>query len=223
MSCAQCDGIETQFGQAAAKKYLRRYRRRGPDRTTRLLIDALRLALDEDEGVGATLLDVGAGVGAIHHELLDARLTRAVHVDASAAHMAAAREETERRGHSDRVAFVHGDFVAIADELAAANVVTLDRVICCYHDMEGLVSCSGAKARRLYGAVYPRDVGWMRIGIAAINVVQRIKRSPFRVFLHRPQAIDTSLRALGLERRSVQRTVGWEVVVYERPRVPPQR
>ena len=92
-----------------------------------------------------------------------------------------------------------------------------------YHDMEGLVSCSGAKARRLYGAVYPRDVGWMRIGIAAINVVQRIKRSPFRVFLHRPQAIDSSLRALGLERRSVQRTVGWEVVVYERPRVPPQR
>jgi len=221
MSCAQCDGIETQFGQAAAKRSLRRFRRRGPDESTRLLIDALRLALDDIEGDGATLLDVGAGIGAIHHALLDGkRVMQAVHVDASTAHLAAAREETERRGHGGQVAFVHGDFVAIASELAAADIVTLDRVICCYPDMEGLVSQSAAKATRLYGAVYPRDVGWMRIGVATINMVQRLRRSPFRVFFHRPSAIDTSLRALGLHRRSVRRTLAWEAVVYERRHAP---
>jgi hypothetical protein len=194
MSCAQCEGIETQFGRAAAKRNLRRFRRRGPDKTTRLLIDALRAALEDSKADGATLLDIGA----------------------SSAHLAAAREETERRGHDSRVEFVHGDFVSIADEVVAADVVTLDRVICCFDDMEGLVSRSAEKARRLYGAVYPRELGWMRIGMAIINVVQRLKRSPFRVFLHRPSAIDAVLRAAGFERRTIRRSPGWEVVVYER-------
>jgi len=218
MSCTQCEGIETQFGRAAAARSLRRYRRRGPDKSTRLLIESLRLALDDADARAATLIDVGAGVGAIHHELLDGRVVRAVHVDASSAHLAVAREETERRGHGGQVEFVPGNFVSVAHEVAPADVVTLDRVICCYDDMPALVSRSAEKATRLYGAVYPRELTWMQIGIAAINVVQRLKRSSFRVFLHRPSAIDAALRAAGLERLTLRRTFGWEVVVYERRR-----
>ncbi len=218
MSCAQCEGIETQFGRAAAARSLRRYRRRGPDKSTRLLVESLRLALDHADAKGATLIDVGAGVGAIHHELLDGRVVRAVHVDASSAHLAVARDETERRGHGGQVEFVSGNFVSVADSVAPADVVTLDRVICCYDDMPGLVSRSAEKATRFYGAVYPRELTWMRIAIATINVVQRLKRSSFRVFLHRPSAIDAALRAAGLERLTLRRTFGWEVVVYERRR-----
>ena len=216
MTCAQCEGIELQFDQAAARKKLRQFHRRGPDKTTRLLIDALRGALDDADTRDSVLLDIGAGVGAIHHALLDGRVTRAVHLDASVAHLSVARDETARRGHGDRVEFVHGDFVALADTIPVADVVTLDRVICCYPDMERLVRLSAQKAGRLYGAVYPRAVGWMRVGIAAVNVLQWVKRSPFRVFLHSPSAIDGVLRAAGLERRVVRRTAGWEVVVYER-------
>jgi magnesium-protoporphyrin O-methyltransferase len=216
MSCAQCEGIEDQFDRGIARKKLRQFRRRGPDRTTRLLIEELRAALSRSDVHGAVLLDIGAGVGAIHHELLDGRVGRAVHVDASTAQLAAAKEETERRGHSARVEFVFGDFVALADTIPSADVVTLDRVICCYDDMNGLVRRSARKAGRFYGAVYPRQTGWMRIGIATINLFQRLKRSTFRVFLHDPAAIDAELRDAGLERRSRRQTLGWEVVVYAR-------
>lgn len=216
MSCCQCDGIEEQFNPAAARKQLRRFRRRGPDKTTRLLIDGLREALVENGVRGAVLLDIGGGVGAIHHELLDSRVGRAVHVDASSAHLAAAREETEQRGHGARVEFLRGDFVSIAESVPPADVVTLDRVICCYHDMDHLVGLSAAKAARFYGAVYPRDVRWMRIGMAAINLWLRLKRSDFRVFLHDPGAIGRVLRASGLEPRRLRQKGGWEVVVYER-------
>jgi hypothetical protein len=219
MHCSQCDGIEHQFDRRAARRNLRRYRRRGPDTTTRLLIAALRDAMNDRGAHDASLLDIGAGIGAIHHELLDDHVTRAVHVDASSAHLAAAREETERRGHGARVEFVAGDFVAMAAQVPAADVVTLDRVICCYHDMRQLVGLSAQKATRLYGAVYPREIGWMHLGIAAINLWQRITRSSFRVFLHEPSAIDAVLRGAGLERMSVRRTIGWEVVVYARPSV----
>ena len=216
MSCAQCAGIEHQFDQREARKKLRRLRRRGPDKTTRLLIEELRAALSTSDVHDAALLDIGAGLGAIHHELLDGRVSRAIHVDASRAQLAAAKEETERRGHSSRVEFVFGDFVALADTIRSADVVTLDRVICCFDDMHGLVRQSARKAARFYGAVYPRQGAFMRVGIAAVNLIQRLKRTTFRVFLHDPAAIDAELRAAGLERRSRRQTLGWEVVVYAR-------
>jgi len=216
MSCAQCQGIEHQFGSAAVRRKLRQYRRRGPDKTTRLLIEAVRAALVASDVQDATLLDIGAGLGAIHHALLDGRVSRAVHIDASEAQLAAAREETERRGHGGRVEFLHGNFVDMAPGIPPADIVTLDRVICCYDDMPGLVSRSVEKATRLYGAVYPRDVAWMRIAIAGLNVFERVKRSTFRVFLHDPPAIDAELRAAGLTRLSVRETLGWQVVVYRR-------
>lgn len=217
MTCCQCEGIEELFNVAAAKRTLKRFRRRGPDRTTRLLIDGLNQALASDNRSATTLLDVGAGIGAIHHVLLTNHVARAVHVDASTAHLAAAREETERRGHSARVEFLRGDFVAIADQVAPAEVVTLDRVICCYHDMPRLVRLSAERARHLFGAVYPRGTAFMRVSIAAMNIVMRLKRSPFRSFQHDPVEIDGALRAMGLERRWMRRTFAWEIVVYERP------
>jgi SAM-dependent methyltransferase len=216
MPCTHCDGIEQQFGEPTARRQLARLRRRGPDRSTRLLIDAVRAALAQRGARDVRLLDIGAGVGAIHHELLDGAVTRAVHVEASPAQIAVAREEAERRGHAAQVEFVRGDFVAIADTLPSADVVTLDRVICCYHDMNRLVSRSAEKAAHFYGAVYPRAIGLVRLGIASINLLRRLARSAFRVYRHDPGAIDAVLRAAGLERRSMQRTLVWEVVLYER-------
>jgi len=216
MTCSQCSGIEEQFNDAIARKSLKRFRRRGPDRTTRLLIEGLRLALERDRKPGTGLLDIGAGVGVIHHVLLTDGVEHAVHVDASTAHLAAAREETERRGHSGLVEFMRGDFVDMADHVPPADVVTLDRVICCYHEMPRLVRLSAEHALRLYGAVYPRGTTLMRAGIFAINLLMRIKRSPFRTFQHDPVEIDAVLRTAGLQRRHIRRTFGWEIVVYER-------
>jgi magnesium-protoporphyrin O-methyltransferase len=216
MSCQQCCGIRQEFNSKEGQKELKRFRRSGPDKTTRILVDLLRRAIQESGRNGLTLLDIGAGVGAIHHVMLNGLVSRATHVDASPGQLAAAREETERRGHAALVDFVEGDFTEVADRVSAADVVTLDRVICCFDDMEQLVRLAGAKTERFFGAVYPRDVGWMRFGGAVINLVQRLKRSPFRVFMHDPPAIDAVLRSSGLQRLSEQRTAGWEAVVYRR-------
>lgn len=212
VTCRQCEGIEHQFGRRTAQWELRRFRKRGPPPTTRMLIDELRR-----EGVsGASILDVGGGVGAIYHDLLASGARNAVHVDVSSDYLSVAREEAERRGHANRVEFVRGDFVDLAPAPEEADVVTLDRVICCYPDMERLVALSADKTRRLFGAVYPREAWWMRLAAAGINVYCRLRRSAFRTYLHPPPAIDAVLRAHGLERRSFRRTFAWEVIVYAR-------
>jgi magnesium-protoporphyrin O-methyltransferase len=214
MPCAQCCAIEEQFDGATARAQLRKLRRKGPDRTTRMLLEDLRSAMAREPF--GLLLDIGAGVGAIHHTLLDQGIERAIHVDASPAYLAAAREEAERRGHSTRVEFRRGDFVELAPGVPAADVVTLDRVICCYPEMPELVSRAAERAKALFGAVFPREGWWVRFAMAGVNCFMKLRRSTFRVHLHSPARIDATLRSFGLERRSLRRTLAWEVVVYHR-------
>ena len=121
-----------------------------------------------------------------------------------------------RRGNADRATFVHGDFVAVASTVDAADVVTLDRVICCYGDMEALVAASTDKAGRLYGVVVPRDVWWVRFGNELGNALRRVRRDPFRTFIHPVGAIDESIRRRGFVAASSARTFVWQVLVYTR-------
>jgi len=208
----QCECYSSQFDEKHAIKDLKRYRANGPDKTTRLLLGLL-----EAEGVrGASVLDVGGGVGVVHHELLAAGAQTAVHVDATAANIRAAEEEATRRGHAGRVRFLQGDFVTLAPEISAADVVTLDRVICCYPDMEGLVSASAGHARRLYGAVFPRERWFLRLMLALGNLARRLRRNAFRAYVHPVREIDATIRRQGLSARRIHDTFVWRVVVYSR-------
>lgn len=206
------------FGERTARRDLKRYRRKGPSRATRLLVDALRSAGVE----GARVLDIGGGVGAVQHELLDAGAAHATGVDAAPAYVLAAREEAERRGHAGRVSQLEGDFVALADRVEPADVVTLDRVICCYPDMPALVGRSADRAERLYALVYPRDVWWTRLAFRGVNVAFRVARNPFRVYVHHADAVDATLRERGLA-PTVERRAGpvWKLALYERVRTRP--
>src|SRR6188472_3833424 len=147
-----CCAYDRQFNARHAENDLREYRRDGPTGLTKALIEALSAGGIE----GRSVLEIGGGVGAVHHELLRAGADAAVDVDASRAYVSAAREESERQGHADRVEYRVGDFVALADVIEPADVVALDRVLCCYSDMSSLVARSAALAKRRYGVVYPR-------------------------------------------------------------------
>jgi magnesium-protoporphyrin O-methyltransferase len=212
MPCCHCQGAEDVFDTAVAARELRQYREHGPRATTRILIDALIAAGAE----GRTLLDIGGGIGTIQHELLRAGAERADGVEASAAYVAAARDEAASRRHTDRLGLHHGDFVELAPTLPAADIVTLDRVICCYPDMPALVGPSVAHARWLYGVVYPQDRWWVKVGLAVSNLSCRLRGNPFRAYAHSTKAVDALIRRAGFAPRFERRTLVWRVVVYER-------
>jgi magnesium-protoporphyrin O-methyltransferase len=194
-----------------AASELSKYRANGPSRWTKTLIEALKA-----EGVeGSTLLDIGGGIGAIQHELLDAGAAKAVGVDASAAYLDAAREESERRGHGGRVTYHHGDFVDLAEAISSADIVTLDRVLNVYPDWQRLATLSAARAQRLYGLVYPRSTPMVKAVIAAINLRMRLKGHEVRAAAVPAEAIDEIARINGLSPHLVQ-DVGpaWQVAVY---------
>lgn len=201
------------YNEKFAASDLRRYRNKGPRPWTRTLIEALKT-----EGVeGATLLDIGGGIGVIQHELLAAGVARSMSVDASAAYLDAARDESDRRGHGGRVTYRHGDFVELAESVPPADIVTLDRVLNVYPDVDQLAGLSAERARRLYGLVYPRDTRMVRLVVSAMNLVLRLLRKPVRVFVHPVDAIERVLRENGLSPH-FSRRVGsvWQVAVYRR-------
>jgi predicted TPR repeat methyltransferase len=212
MPCNCYEITDKTFGEDSAKADIKSYRKRGPADQTKLLLQAVRsLNLRQAE-----LLDIGGGVGVIHHELLKDVAEKATHVDASSAYLKLAKDESMRRGHSDRVQFVHADFTDVAKDIPLADVVTLDRVVCCYPDFRGLLKAAAEHSRQAVALTYPREVWYLQIGFKAMNFFQSLRKDPFRIFLHPIPEMDSLLQREGFRRVSLRRLFVWEMALYQK-------
>jgi 2-polyprenyl-3-methyl-5-hydroxy-6-metoxy-1,4-benzoquinol methylase len=212
MSCNCCDVASRTFDLKTADDDLRHYRRSGPARQTLEVLRAVRQLVP----AGATLLDVGGGIGVIHHELLDGPVAEATQVDASDAYLQVARQESARRGHASRVGFVHADFTTVAAELPKADVVTLDRVVCCYPDFRSLLQAAAGRCKRILAITYPRETWYMRIALSLINLMERLRGETFRSYLHPADQMVDLLDQLGLHQVAARRFFVWQVSVFSR-------
>lgn len=211
--CSFSASAERKFNAKLAAQDLARYRAKGPNPTTALLRDGLLAAAGQLQG---SLLDVGAGVGALTFELLDLGMSRAVVVEASSAYLATASEEAARRGRTDSTEFVHGDFLEVASTLPAATVVTLDRMICCHPAYEAILDQALPHAQRYFAFSYPRDRWYVRAALALENGVRRLTSNPFRAFVHPPERMEGIVQSAGFKLASRRQTLAWCVDVYVR-------
>lgn len=208
--------VGNEFGERDARDDQATYRKNGPARTTAWLIEGLI----GDGIAGQTVLDIGAGIGAVHLALLEAGAVSAVDVDGSPAYVTVAREEADRVGRRAAVRYETGDFVELAETIEPADLVALDRVVCCYPDMPALVGLSAARARRRYGLVYPRDRWWIRAGSRVLNALAALARRRLRFHVHRTADVDTRIRGAGFRPILQRATVFWQVAVYDRSPAP---
>jgi magnesium-protoporphyrin O-methyltransferase len=212
MECCQCQGIEERFDRERAALRSLEYRQDGLKRESQMMVDAL-----VEQGIaGYSLLEVGGGMGALALELIKSGIDRATINEASTAYLEAATAEAERQGLAERINLVHGNAVAMDAELPPADVVTMDKVLCCYDDMPGLIQATVVRARKLYGLVYPRDNWLVKAGFGFENLACWIKGTDFRVFVYPTREVDALIRQDGFQMRSRQTTAKWQVVVYGR-------
>lgn len=215
MACC-CSSVgasaERQFSEKRATEDLAQYRAKGAGSTTRLLLDGLANA----GPVQGTLLDIGTGIGALTFELLDSGLTNAVGVDLSSAYVASASDEAARRGQSGSVRFIHADFLNVSDRLPAADVVTLDRVVCCYPEYERLLDESLRHADRYFALSYPRDLWYVRTWVGIQNLGRQMTGNPFRTFVHSASAMEHLILRTGFAMLSRSCTRTWCADVYGR-------
>jgi magnesium-protoporphyrin O-methyltransferase len=209
--CDQDLAVIGYDGRDAAKD-LAAFRTDGPHGPSQELIDVI-VANGVD---GSVVLDIGAGVGAVHLALLDAGASRAVDVDASREYLAAAGEEARRRNLDDRVEYHYGDVVEVAAELPSADVVILDSVICCYPYLPVLLEAAVRSRPRLVGLTYPRDVWWMRTFMRAYNATHALVRSPARYYIHRHRTVRRLLAEAGYAEVYDGGIPVWRVAAYRR-------
>lgn len=214
MVCCQhcCAAAEAHFGRKAAERDLQRYKRRGADATTRLMLAELRRRPLR----GCDLLDVGAGIGIISAELAECGVANVTAVEASPAYLDVARKELAPRYAPGSTQFVLGDFALIAPTLSDADVVTLGRVVCCYANGEALLQAAASRARQLLALTYPRYRWYMRTVTAIQNFWRRARGDRFQTYVHAPKQMEEVLNNAGLVRVVRRGTPVWVLDVYAR-------
>lgn len=210
--CCESDGYGATFSDRFARRLARRYRRHGLNRTQRRLVGFLA-----ERGIeGATVLEIGGGVGDLHIELLRRGAASVTNLELSTSYEQQARELLERSGLNGRVDRRFVDIAAHPDQVEAADVVVLHRVVCCYPDYQRLLSSAGGHARRLLVYSHPPANPFTRFVIGCDNLVRRLRRNDFRAFVHPPEAMLQVVQREGLTVRYRHRGLSWAVVGLER-------
>jgi hypothetical protein len=210
--CCTPKGYRQIFSEKNARAEARRYRSSGLDRTSKRIFDFLKARGVE----GKTLLEVGGGIGAIEIELLKAGVARAVNVELTPTYEAAAGELLVEAGLSDRVDRRVMDFAEAGASVESADVVVMNRVICCYSDMPRLAVAAAERARDVLVMSFPNDRWWTRLGLTLANFGFRVIRMQFRVFMHPPGLILATVEHRGFSTRLNQRGLLWQVAALER-------
>jgi SAM-dependent methyltransferase len=200
-----------RFFSFFARRSRKRYKRKGFEASQRQLIAGL-----EQLGYrGATVLDIGCGVGYLHQTLLERGARSAIGIDLAPKMLAEAGDWAEQRGLSERVRYIEGDFMTL-DGIDDADISLLDKVVCCYPDAQGLVEKSLARTKHIYGLTYPRDRWFIRLGVKAMAWLLWLMRSQFRSYVHDPVQIERWITEKGFHKRFEAQTAMWLTQVYEK-------
>lgn len=193
--CCSPKGYRWVFSERSARAEAKRYRRKGLDSTSRRIVDFLK-----KQGVERrTVLEIGGGIGAIQIELLKAGAARAVSVELTPTYEEVAAGLLREAGLSDRVERRVMDFAETADQFESADVVIMNRVICCYPDMPRLAGAAADHARRMLVMSFPKKAWWTTVGLTLANSLLWAMRREFHVFLHPPKKIIATSQQHGLE------------------------
>jgi 2-polyprenyl-3-methyl-5-hydroxy-6-metoxy-1,4-benzoquinol methylase len=210
--CCEPDGYDETFSKHFARRMARRYRRRGLSRSARAIASFLT-----DRGIdGASILEIGGGVGELHVELLRHGAARATNLEISNSYETEAAELLERTGMAARVERRFLDIAQVPDEVERADVVVLHRVVCCYPDYERLLGASASKAGRLLVFSHPPDNFVTRAVFWMDNGMRRLRGDTFRAFVHPPAAMLNVVLGSGLRDDYRWRGLGWCVLGLER-------
>ncbi|HZD79097.1 MAG TPA: class I SAM-dependent methyltransferase [Actinomycetota bacterium] len=201
-----------------AGSYARRARRRrlvGPSRD--LLAGLSEVGLRD-----RTVLDVGCSAGVLAFETLEGGASRVTGIDLSPAAIQEAGRIAGERGLADRATFQVAD--GASAPLVPHDVVVLDKVFCCYPNVDRLLANSLGAARALYAFSLPPSDGLrgalQRAFSAVANRWYRLRRrtfGDFRTYVHDVAALEARVREAGFEHRFGRRRLGWDLAIYVRP------
>ena len=206
--CCDHDDYQSVFSRRFARRQSRRYRRRGLTPAAQGIVD-----FATSRGIAdATVLEIGGGVGHLHVELLRRGASHVTNLEISENYEAEATRLLEESGMTGRVTRRFLDVAQAPDEVEAADVVVLHRVVCCYPDYAKLLGAAAAHARRALVYSHPAANLLTRAEFGAENLYRRLTRNDFRAFVHPPEGMARAASRDGLAVAYRRHARDWDVV-----------
>ena len=205
------DGTNRFFSRWS-KTYEKQFRKKGLAKEQRLLLIGVR----EEPVAAKSILDIGCGVGGLHLTLLKEGAARAVGVDIAQGMLDKALQFAASMGLAERVQYVLGDFAFVSDSLPEAEITTLDKVVCCYEDLDLLLETSTKKTRRVYALTHPRNNLLLEFLFKTHIAFNELFRMKFRPYWHDWQRMRSQIIARGFHLTYEDSTFAWQVLVFVR-------
>jgi 2-polyprenyl-3-methyl-5-hydroxy-6-metoxy-1,4-benzoquinol methylase len=206
--CEPGSGYQSTFGDRFARRIARRYQKRGLNKTQLQLVGFLA-----ERGLeGASVLEIGGGLGEIQIELLRHGASRVTNLEISQGYEPRAADLLAASGMADRVDRRFLDIATAPDEVETCDVVVLHRVVCCYPDYRRLLRAAAGRARRAVIFSHPGNALWTRVASRALNALYTVTGNPYRSFAHDPRAMEDVLVHHGFAPRYRERSGPWHVV-----------
>ncbi len=205
-ACCDPDEYDVVFTSKYARQLAKKLRVKGLDNTAAKMADFVT----EQGPDGATVLEIGGGVGGLHMELLRRGASRATSVELSTAYEVEAARLLAESGLADRVSRRNGDAVADPSLAPSADIVVLHRVVCCYPDFPALLGLAADRAQRMLVFSYPRPRLLTRTETVMENLGYAVRRQTFRTFVHSPEAMLAVLAEHGHEPVSGGQNLRWQ-------------
>jgi hypothetical protein len=212
MQCCRAGACEEIFTPGMARRNLENLRRKGLGDLERRMV----AIASEPDVEGARVLEIGGGVGALQAELLAAGAARGEVVEIVAAYEPYARELARERGLEERSSFRVVDVLEEPEAVEPADVVLLNRVVCCSPDGVELARRSAALSTQTLVLSFPRDVFWVRFGLRVVNAGLAVFGRSFRVFAHPRRALVAAAEGEGLSLARGWRGTLWELTAFRR-------
>ncbi len=201
-----------KFFSFFARSYRRRFAKKGFEKSQKQLITGIKQAGFADK----SLLEIGCGVGHLHQSLIEQGATSAVGIELSDKMLAEARDWARQRKLSEKTEYFEGDFIAINNIINPADIVIMDKVVCCYPDADALIHQSLEKCKQTIALTYPRKTWYTRLGVAFAALFMKLLGSSFRPYVHNPQQIEQWIVAKGFNRIYQDQTNVWLSQVYQK-------
>jgi len=208
VGCCSQYGCDEFFGERFARRTARRYRNRGLEGT------ASRLRAFLAERGGERALEIGGGVGALVAELVRGGVARGELVEVAAAYEPFARALFRDAGVD--VDFHLADLVSHPDRVEPADLVALNKVVCCTPDGPALVAAAAGLTRVALAFSYPRERATFRAAARLQNGAFRLGGRRFRVFVHDRAALVGAAESRGLRLVHEHKGAVWATAGFER-------
>lgn len=195
-----------------ARRSLERHRRKGLDDLERQMVEAASAGGLDD----ARVLEIGGGIGTLQAELLARGAARGEVVELVSAYEPYAQELAREKGFEDRTSFRIADLLDDPEAVDSADVVLMNRVVCCSPDGVALAGEAAKLTRRTLVLSFPRDVVWVRAGLRLVNFGLRLLGRSFRTFVHSPGALAAAAEAEGLRLLENGHGFVWQFAAFRR-------